>query len=195
MKRPPKHPLSRQSLLFFTSHICRLPFHLRLPLKNFFKILLLSYFLFSHMLIADDALNETQKKLQKEVEHSLVAPCCWNMTVDHHDSQASRQVRTKITEMIPQGKTGNEILAYFTSQPQYGERILAKPSKEGFFGKFAFWILPLALVFAAIVVAKRIKRLTQAQTFKPKNRKKQTPVKNGGDWQQKVEEELKNFDE
>ena len=97
--------------------------------------------------------------------------------------------------MIQQGKTGNEILAYFTTQPQFGERILANPSKKGFFGKLAFWILPLALVFAAIVVVTRIKKLTQAQTSNPKNKKKQTPVKNAGDWQQKVEEELKSFDE
>jgi len=28
----------------------------------------------------DKMLNEDQQKLQAEIEHSLVAPCCWNMT-------------------------------------------------------------------------------------------------------------------
>jgi hypothetical protein len=36
------------------------------------------------------------QSLQKDIEHSLVAPCCWNMTVDQHESPASHRVRDKI---------------------------------------------------------------------------------------------------
>ncbi|MFQ5750402.1 MAG: cytochrome c-type biogenesis protein CcmH [bacterium] len=144
---------------------------------------------------ADESDIEKQQALQKEIEHSLVAPCCWNMTVDQHDSQASRQVRAKIAELIKQGKTKDEILAYFVAQPQYGERILATPSQKTLLGKLAYWLIPIAIVLGIFVVGKTINRFSQGT---PQKQNKPTPVTEQKSepsiWDKKVENELKNYD-
>ncbi|MFQ5676030.1 MAG: cytochrome c-type biogenesis protein CcmH [bacterium] len=148
--------------------------------------------------LANDGDSNKAKSLQKELEHSLVAPCCWNMTVDQHDSQASRQVREKISELIEQKKSKEEILAYFVAQPQYGERILAAPSQDTLLGKMAYWLIPIALIFGAVVVAKTIKSFSIKKPAKPVV-KAQSPTekKNASDddpWSKKVEDELSHLD-
>lgn len=142
----------------------------------------------------DETLSEEQKALQAEVEHSLVAPCCWNMTVDQHDSPAARQVRTKIAELVKAGKSKDEILSYFSSQPQYGERILAAPSQDTLLGKSAYWLIPIALILGTIIVVKTIKSLAQTggeEQVKPAETDKSDE---SSPYAKKVEEELRNFE-
>lgn len=158
---------------------------------------LLPFFLFSFTISAiGEDLTEQQQALQAEIEHNLVAPCCWNMTVDQHDSQASRQVRAKITELIKEGKGKEEILAYFSSQPQYGERILAKPSQESLLGKFAYWMIPIAFMFGIVIVAVVIKHLsrTEAKKARTQGQSASQPNNEITDLEKQVEEELKQFD-
>jgi len=165
-------------------------------------ITLISLFLFALSLSAaldesiDKTLNEKQQKLQAEIEHSLVAPCCWNMTVDQHDSPKSREVRQKIAELIQDGKTKDEIINYFVSQPQYGERILATPSQDNLLGKAAYWLIPIALIFGAFVVTKTIRSLS-AKPSTEKSSKSATSEGHAGSaesWDERVEEELKQYD-
>lgn len=171
--------------------------------NNKLKIaVLISLFSFAFSLSAaldesiDKTLNEEQQELQAELEHSLVAPCCWNMTVDQHESPASREVRQKIAEMIRDGKTKDEIINYFVSQPQYGERILASPSQDTLLGKAAYWLIPLALIFGIFVVTKTIRSLTTKSTTEKSA--SQTPQSHDTEpadsWDQRVENELKQYD-
>lgn len=150
----------------------------------------------------DVRLTDEQKALQADVEQSLVAPCCWNMTVDHHDSPASREVRAKITELVKAGMTKQQILDYFSSQPRYGERILATPSQKTLLGKSAYWFIPLALIFGAFVVVRSIKSWTEKEK---KNSRAATSTATGENatkpddstetsWARKVEDDLKNLD-
>lgn len=134
------------------------------------------------------------QSLQKEIEHSLVAPCCWNMTVDQHESPASHQVRDKIAELLEQSKTKEEILTYFTAQPQYGERILAAPSQKNFLGKMAYWLIPIAFIFGGLIAVKTIRSLSKAKPTKPAQHKKTESQPNGNKWEQKVEDELSELD-
>lgn len=144
----------------------------------------------------DKMLDEEQQKLQAELEHSLVAPCCWNMTVDQHESPASREVRQKIAEMIKDGKSRDEIISYFVSQTQYGERILATPSQDNLLGKAAYWLIPLALIFGIFVVTKTIRSLTtKSATEKSASQTSQSHDTGAANsWDKKVEEELKQYD-
>ncbi|NIR48160.1 hypothetical protein GWO43_06860 [candidate division KSB1 bacterium] len=145
-------------------------------------------------LAADQANEEKQKALQKEVEHSLVAPCCWNMTVDQHDSQASRAVRQQIEEFIKEGRTKEEMLEYFSQQ--YGERILASPSQETLLGKSAYWLIPIAFAFGVLVVGIAIRRMAKTSTDKQPAQKPQEPQisKKDPDLDKRVENELSQFD-
>ncbi len=140
-------------------------------------------------------LTTEQKALQADVEHSLVSPCCWNMTVDQHESGVSRQVREEITQLVKEGKDKDQILRFFSSQPRYGERILATPSQDTLLGKSAYWLIPIAILFGALVVGIAIKKMTAAAP-KPKqaNAKKATPGKKGSALSDKVEEELNQFE-
>ncbi len=145
---------------------------------------------------SDESDEAKQQALQKDIEHSLIAPCCWNMTVDQHDSPAAGKVRAKIAEMLTDGKSKEEILAYFVAQPQYGERILATPSQKTLLGKLAYWLIPIALVFGVIVVGMVISRLSQSKTPR-----QTTPAKTAekdqsapSSWDEKVENELNNFE-
>ncbi len=138
--------------------------------------------------------SDDLQSLQKEIEHSLVSPCCWNMTVDQHESPASHKVRDKITELLEQGKTKEEILAYFTAQPQYGERILAAPSQGNLLGKMAYWLIPIAFIFGGLIAVKTIKSLSKAKSVKPAQHKKTEGQPGGDKWEQKVEDELSELD-
>ncbi len=138
-----------------------------------------------------------KQALQAECEHSLVAPCCWNMTVDQHDSPASRQVRQKISELIDQGKNKAEILAYFTSQPQYGERILASPSQNTLLGKVAYWFAAAALILGAGIVVLVLRRIVRPSASKAKlEASTATAVKKDepSSWEKRVEDELAKFE-
>jgi cytochrome c-type biogenesis protein CcmH len=139
-----------------------------------------------------------KQAMQADLERSLVAPCCWNMTIDHHDSPASREVRQKISEMIDQGKTKAEILAYFTSQPRYGERILASPSQDTLLGKVAYWISGVALVLGAGIVALVLKRVVRPSVAKTKPGESSATIATQQDapssWEKQVEDELSKIE-
>jgi cytochrome c-type biogenesis protein CcmH len=145
---------------------------------------------FAFAATALDELTGEQKELQADLEHSLVAPCCWNMTVDQHDSPKSREVRAKITELVKQGKTKNEILRYFAAQPQYGERILATPSQDTLLGKSAYWLIPVAILFGAVVVVGSLKRWSRPEEQNVKTVKSTEKPENSS-YAEKVENELK----
>lgn len=138
--------------------------------------------------------DDNLQSLQKEIEHSLVAPCCWNMTVDQHESAASHKVRDKIAELLEQGKTKEDILTYFVAQPQYGERILAAPSQKNFLGKMAYWLIPIAFIFGGLIAVKTITNLSKAKSTKPGQHKKVESQPSGDKWQQKVEDDLSKLD-
>ncbi|HEX9654244.1 MAG TPA: cytochrome c-type biogenesis protein CcmH [bacterium] len=142
--------------------------------------------------------DSDKQALQAECERNLVAPCCWNMTVDLHDSPASREVRQKISELIEQGKTKAEILAYFTSQPQFGERILASPSQKTLLGKVAYWFAAVALILGAGIVALVLKRIVRPAAAKTRSAELSPTIATSkaepSQWEKRVEDELGKFE-
>ena len=139
-----------------------------------------------------DELTAEQKALKAEVEHSLVAPCCWNMTVDQHDSPTSRKVRDEIANLVRAGKNKEEILRYFSSQPQYGERILATPSQDTLLGKSAYWLIPIAILFGGCVVVVAIRKMTSRPAAEAKKTGRK-PVEDSP-LSERIEAELKDLD-
>ncbi len=85
------------------------------------------------------------KELIKDIEKSLMAPCCWSGTVDDHGHS---QLEEEIAAFVNEGKTKQEILNYYVNT--YGERILAVPVATGF-NLFA-WITPILIGLAGIVI-------------------------------------------
>lgn len=127
--------------------------------------------------------DEQQDALVKELEQSLMAPCCWSGTVyDHGHAEMSRQIRTLVAE----GKTKAEIMTYFVDQ--YGERILATPKAEGF--NLMAWIAPLLIALLGVgVLVKFLK--TPRSTPPPAPSKTETA---GIPYDAQIERELKDLD-
>lgn len=93
--------------------------------------------------VLDSSQNVTTEAVQK-VARLLMSPCCWSGTADAHTSQIAYDMRAQIREALAQGGTEKEILeAYVT---QYGERILARPTKQGF--NLLAWVLPFFALLA-----------------------------------------------
>lgn len=60
-----------------------------------------------------------------EVYGRLVAPCCWNQTLDIHDSELATRLRVEIAERLKAGESSLAIEDDMAAR--YGERIRAVP--------------------------------------------------------------------
>jgi cytochrome c-type biogenesis protein CcmH len=102
------------------------------------------------------AANNKQADKVREIEDSLIAPCCWSQPVSQHYSEVAEQIRKEVEAMVASGKSRDEILNYYVAK--YGERILATPRPRGF--NSLVYILPwAALIVGAWVLAMLLKRL------------------------------------
>lgn len=95
-----------------------------------------------------EAVKPDKPTLQKLLENEFVAPCCFREAVAYHRSGASLEVRDKISVYLDEGKTSSEIKSILVSE--YGERILIKPTTEGF--NLLAWIGPFAIIAIGFVV-------------------------------------------
>ncbi|MEE8437443.1 MAG: cytochrome c-type biogenesis protein CcmH [Candidatus Neomarinimicrobiota bacterium] len=85
------------------------------------------------------------KVLIKDIEQSLMAPCCWSGTVyDHGHSE----LEAEIAAFVKAGKTKAEIIDYY--EQKYGERILAVPVAKGF--NLLAWLAPVFIGVIALGV-------------------------------------------
>jgi len=79
-----------------------------------------------------------------EISKELRCPVCVSESVADSAAEVSVNMRNKTKELLEEGKSKKEVLAYF--QERYGDWILLSPPKKGI--HLLIWILP---VLAAIV--------------------------------------------
>jgi cytochrome c-type biogenesis protein CcmH len=60
------------------------------------------------------------------LEGKILAPCCWNQTVDIHGSEISNAIRREIRTRLRAGESADVIQASFVER--YGPKILAMPA-------------------------------------------------------------------
>jgi len=80
----------------------------------------------------------------REIASELRCVVCQNLSVADSPSDLAKEMRNLVREQVQQGKSREEIQAYFVSR--YGEYVLLSPPKRGF--NLLVWGLP----FVAIVV-------------------------------------------
>ncbi|MBA7605224.1 hypothetical protein ES703_12353 [subsurface metagenome] len=125
--------------------------------------------------------------LQRELEYEIMAPCCYGSTVGDHDSEAARQVKARITQLLAEGKTKAEIIDLFVTQ--YGERILARPRARGF-NLLAYIMPPAILLVGGLLLVYFINRIkTPATQAAPGERKFY-----GNEFLEKIEKEMQDLD-
>ena len=101
--------------------------------------------------------QEAKGPLQKELEYMIMAPCCYGAPVGDHDSDAAKQVKSQIAQLLTEGKTRDEVLDMYVAI--YGERILAQPRAQGF--NVLAYVMPiLIMVIGGLLVIYVINQMT-----------------------------------
>ncbi len=130
--------------------------------------------------------QEAKDPLQQELEYMIMAPCCYGAPVGDHDSDAAKQVKAQITQLLIEGKTRDEILDMYVAI--YGERILAQPRAQGF--NVLAYVMPLLiLVIGGMVVIYVINQMTAPQPQIPKPSRKSY----SDEFFQKIEREMEDL--
>ena len=80
----------------------------------------------------------------REVASELRCVVCQNLSVADSPSDLAKEMRNLVREQVEQGKSREEIQAYFVSR--YGEYVLLSPPKRGF--NLLVWGLPFLAIVA-----------------------------------------------
>jgi len=96
----------------------------------------------------------------REIASELRCVVCQNLSVADSPSELAKEMRNLVRELVEQGKSREEILAYFVSR--YGEFVLLSPTKRGF--NLLVWVLPfLALIVGGCGVYLLARRWTEGR--------------------------------
>lgn len=125
--------------------------------------------------------QDSDKDLIKELEQSLMAPCCWSGTVFDHGHP---QMEEEIEAFVKAGRSKDEILAHYVEQ--YGEKILAAPVAQGF-NLFA-WIAPIMIAGVGIFVLVMFIRNPRSSGRSTAKSDEEIP------FDKEIEKELREFD-
>ena len=126
------------------------------------------------------------------IASQLFCPVCENTPLDVCPTEACRQWRDLIRQMLAEGKTEAEIRQYFVEN--YGARVLAEPPRTGF-NWLVYVVPPAAFLLGAFLLFKGF-RSWQAQTrlaaaeAAPES-EAQTAPPAGDEYVARLEEELK----
>lgn len=89
-------------------------------------------------------LNPEREEMVRRLASELRCPVCQGLSVQDSPTELSMQMKAVIRGQLEQGKTPDEVRAYFVAR--YGEWILLKPEASGF--NLVIYFLPLAMLLA-----------------------------------------------
>lgn len=132
---------------------------------------------------SDDEVNAIAKQ--------LYCPVCENTPLDVCPTEACRQWRELIRQMLAEGKTEQEIKDYFVAN--YGARVLSEPPRTGF--NWLVYIIPPVLILAgAIFLFNAFRAWTKPKSAEAGSGQENEAGASSSDdeYIQRLEEELKN---
>ena len=100
----------------------------------------------SQFSLADELDNQVRK-----IADQLRCPTCQAQSVKESEAGLSVNMKMKIRELLQEGKSQGEILAYF--EDRYGEWILRSPKPQGF--NLLLWGMPGILILIAVLLLYR----------------------------------------
>ncbi|GJM16800.1 MAG: cytochrome C-type biogenesis protein [Thermodesulfobacteriota bacterium] len=140
------------------------------------------------MSLADE--GKTIDDQTKEISYLLMCPVCQGQSVGESNSNLAHDMRDIVRKQLEQGKSKEEILAYFVNS--YGESILASPPPKGI--NWLLWLLPgVGIITGGIIItlflfkAQRDDKNEDSQEIK-------TQPKMDNEYLNRIEEELKDND-
>jgi cytochrome c-type biogenesis protein CcmH len=112
----------------------------------------------------------------KEVASVLRCPVCQGLSIQDSPSELSVQMKDVVRQQLREGKSPQEVKAYFVSK--YGEWILLEPKASG--ANLIVYLLPVALVLGGAVfiffMVKRWSAVPPAAVEGVKEPEEQLPV-------------------
>ncbi|WP_437525374.1 cytochrome c-type biogenesis protein CcmH [Sorangium sp. So ce726] len=110
---------------------------------------------------ASELVDSTPVPGERALAARLLAPCCWDQTLDVHESEVARDLRREIHTRLRRGEVADAIEQDLVAR--YGERLRAAPS-SGTLGKVALGLLlGIAVTFLGIFALLRSWRSNAAQ--------------------------------
>jgi cytochrome c-type biogenesis protein CcmH len=110
---------------------------------------------------ASELVDSTPAPGERALAARLLAPCCWDQTLDVHESELARELRREIHARLRRGEAADAIEQDLVAR--YGERLRAAPS-SGTLGKVALaLLLAIAATFLGIFALLRSWRSNAAQ--------------------------------
>lgn len=122
------------------------------------------------------------------IERRLLAPCCWNQTLDIHESDLATSLRTEIRQRVAQGEAAEHIEQDMVAR--YGERVRATPSQRD-------PLLAIALAVSALFALIALWLLTRAK--RSTEQRAQDPAiptsERDAAYNERIERELRELDD
>ena len=126
----------------------------------------------------------------KEISYLLMCPVCQGQSVGESNSNLAHDMRDLIRKQLEEGKSKEEILAYFVNS--YGESILASPPPKGI--NWLLWLLPgVAIVFGGLGIILFLYK-SQSNKNDDKHTSENTRPEVDNDYIKRIEEELEKGD-
>ncbi|MFB3147839.1 MAG: cytochrome c-type biogenesis protein CcmH [Thermodesulfobacteriota bacterium] len=150
--------------------------------------LLITFFIIAAVLDASAAKSIDDQV--KEIAYLLMCPVCQGQSVGESNSNLAHDMRDIIRKQLEEGKSKEEILAYFVNS--YGESILASPPPKGI--NWLLWLLPgVAIVFGGLGIILFLYK-SQSNKNDDKHTSENTRPEVDNDYIKRIEEELEKGD-
>jgi len=156
--------------------------------KFILHTLLITFFIIATVLDASAAKSIDDQV--KEISYLLMCPVCQGQSVGESNSNLAHDMRDIIRKQLEEGKSKEEILAYFVNS--YGESILASPPPKGI--NWLLWLLPgVAIVFGGLGIILFLYK-SQSNKNDDKHTSENTRPEVDNDYIKRIEEELEKDD-
>lgn len=156
--------------------------------KFILHTLLITFFIIAAVLDASAAKSIDDQV--KEIAYLLMCPVCQGQSVGESNSNLAHDMRDIIRKQLEEGKSKEEILAYFVNS--YGESILASPPPKGI--NWLLWLLPgVAIVFGGLGIILFLYK-SQSNKNDDKHTSENTRPEVDNDYIKRIEEELEKGD-
>jgi cytochrome c-type biogenesis protein CcmH len=140
--------------------------------------------------VLDASATESIDDQVKEIAYHLMCPVCQGQSVGESNSNLAHDMRDIIRKQLEEGKSKEEILAYFVNS--YGESILASPPPKGI--NWLLWLLPgVAIVFGGLGIILFLYK-SQSNKNDDKHTSENTRPEVDNDYIKRIEEELEKGD-
>ena len=128
------------------------------------------------------------------IASQLFCPVCENTPLDVCPTEACRQWRDLIRQMLAEGKSADEIQQYFVEN--YGARVLSEPPRTGlnwlvYLVPPAAFLLGAFLLFRAFALWKRQGQAAAAARPAPRSRRGKAPASEDDKYLARLEQELR----